>query len=178
MIGQSQFKSGNNIYPAVPELSTILHSPHFAGAVESILGEEYVLHAHRALHVAKIDQSFHQDTPEGHGPYRLHRPKFIMVMYYPYGSTFEMGPTAILPNGSYLQVNPDERVALGKSQGKLLGLTETKLNTLKTGQAFDDSPETTVVVDTKEEPAPTVSVTSSDEDDDTMSYFEKLAEEG
>ena len=49
---------------------------------------------------------------------------------------------------------------------------------LKTGQAFDDSPETTVVVDTKEEPAPTVSVTSSDEDDDTMSYFEKLAEEG
>ena len=134
--GQSQFKSGNNIYPAVPELSTILHSPHFAGAVESILGEEYVLHAHRALHVAKIDQSFHQDTPEGHGPYRLHRPKFIMVMYYPYGSTFEMGPTAILPNGSYLQVNPDERVALGKSQGKLLGLTETKLNTLKTGQAF------------------------------------------
>ena len=59
-----------------------------------------------------------------------------MVMYYPYGSTFEMGPTAILPNGSYLQVNPDERVALGKSQGKLLGLTETKLNTLKTGQAF------------------------------------------
>jgi hypothetical protein len=48
----------------------------------------------------------------------------------------------------------------------------------KTGQVFDDSPETTVVVDTKEEPAPTVSVTSSDEDDDTMSYFEKLAEEG
>ena len=47
----------------------------------------------------------------------------------------------------------------------------------KTGQAFDDSPVETVVVDTKEEPAPTVSVTSSDEDDDTMSYFEKLAEE-
>ena len=49
---------------------------------------------------------------------------------------------------------------------------------LQTGNAFDDSPSTTVVVDTKEEPAPTVSVTSSDEDDDTMSYFEKLAEEG
>ncbi len=49
---------------------------------------------------------------------------------------------------------------------------------IQTGQAFDDSPVETVVVDTKEEPAPTVSVTSSDEDDDTMSYFEKLAEEG
>ena len=40
---------------------------------------------------------------------------------------------------------------------------------------FDDSPETTTVVDTKEEPAPTVSTT--DEEDDTMSYFEKLAED-
>ena len=40
---------------------------------------------------------------------------------------------------------------------------------------FDDSPSTTTVVDTKEEPAPTVSVT--DEEDDTMSYFEKLAED-
>ena len=48
---------------------------------------------------------------------------------------------------------------------------------IQTGQAFDDSPVETIVVDTKEEPAPTVSVTSSDEDDDTMSYFEKLAEE-
>ena len=48
---------------------------------------------------------------------------------------------------------------------------------IQTGQVFDDSPVETIVVDTKEEPAPTVSVTSSDEDDDTMSYFEKLAEE-
>ena len=47
---------------------------------------------------------------------------------------------------------------------------------MKTGQAFDDSPVETVVVDTKEEPAPTVSVTTED-DDDTMSYFEKLAED-
>ena len=40
---------------------------------------------------------------------------------------------------------------------------------------MDDEPlDTTVTVDTKEEPAPTVSVTSDDEDD-TMSYFEKLA---
>ena len=34
----------------------------------------------------------------------------------------------------------------------------------------------TVTVDTKEEPAPTVEVTE-DEEEDTMSYFEKLAEE-
>ena len=60
----------------------------------------------------------------------------------------------------------------------------TRLNTVLSGTvntnvvsmtAFDDSPSETVVVDTNEEPAPTVSVT--EEDDDTMSYFEKLAEE-
>ena len=47
---------------------------------------------------------------------------------------------------------------------------------MTTAKSFDDSPETVSVVDTPEEPAPTVSV--SDDDDDTMSYFEKLAEEG
>ena len=47
---------------------------------------------------------------------------------------------------------------------------------MTTSKSFDDSPETVSVVDTKEEPTPTVSVT--EEDDDTMSYFEKLAEEG
>ena len=39
-----------------------------------------------------------------------------------------------------------------------------------------DEPVETVTVDTKEEPAPKVSVTDDDEED-TMSYFEKLAEE-
>ena len=47
---------------------------------------------------------------------------------------------------------------------------------MQTGSAFDDSPSTTTVVDTKEEPAPTVSVSNTEDDDDTMSYFEKLAE--
>ena len=39
-----------------------------------------------------------------------------------------------------------------------------------------DEPVETVTVDTKEEPAPNVSVAADDEED-TMSYFEKLAEE-
>ena len=48
---------------------------------------------------------------------------------------------------------------------------------MQTGSAFDDSPSTATVVDTKEEPAPTVEV-SSGEEEDTLSYFEKLAEKG
>ena len=47
---------------------------------------------------------------------------------------------------------------------------------MTTSESFDDSPKTLSVVDTPEEPAPTVSV-SDEDDDDTMSYFEKLAEE-
>tara|TARA_B100000768_G_C11048876_1_gene277483 strand:- start:40 stop:648 length:609 start_codon:yes stop_codon:yes gene_type:complete len=43
---------------------------------------------------------------------------------------------------------------------------------------MEDEPiVSTATVDTKEEPAPTPTVTENDEDD-TMSYFEKLAEEG
>ena len=39
-----------------------------------------------------------------------------------------------------------------------------------------DEPTETVTVDTKEEPAPTVSVTDDDEDD-TIDYFQKLADD-
>ena len=57
----------------------------------------------------------------------------------------------------------------------LSGIT-TVGNVTEMTNSFDDSPEVSVVVDTKEEPAPTITV--SEDDDDTMSYFEKLAEEG
>ena len=39
---------------------------------------------------------------------------------------------------------------------------------------MEDEPVATVTVDTKEEPAPTVSV---NDDEDTMDYFQKLAED-
>ena len=58
----------------------------------------------------------------------------------------------------------------------VLSGTTTVGNVVEMSTAFDDSPNTVVTVDTPEEPAPTISV--SDDDDDTMSYFEKLAEEG
>ena len=39
----------------------------------------------------------------------------------------------------------------------------------------DEPVVATATIDTKEEPAPTVTVTAEDDDEDTMSYFEKLA---
>ena len=58
----------------------------------------------------------------------------------------------------------------------VLSGTVATSNVVNMATSFDDSPEETVVVDTTEEPAPTVSVT--EEDEDTMSYFEKLADKG
>ena len=62
-----------------------------------------------------------------------------------------------------------------KSYGEL----KTRLDNVLAGTTVvgnvTDEPEVTVTVDTKEEPVPTVAV--SDDDDDTMSYFEKLANE-
>ena len=60
---------------------------------------------------------------------------------------------------------------------------KTRLDTVLAGtttvgnvtDVMEDEPVETVTVDTKEEPAPKVTVTDNDEED-TMSYFEKLAE--
>ena len=52
----------------------------------------------------------------------------------------------------------------------------TTLTTAATTTVEDEPVESTVTVDTKEEPAPTVAV-SDDDDEDSMSYFEKLAAE-
>ena len=44
---------------------------------------------------------------------------------------------------------------------------------------MEDEPTASLTVDTKETPAPTVTVSADDNDeDDAMSYFEKLAEDG
>ncbi len=61
-----------------------------------------------------------------------------------------------------------------------------RLNTVLSGSTFvgsattlmEDEPSTTVTVDTKAEDVPSVVETSVDDDADTMSYFEKLAEKG
>ena len=117
---QKMFRFGNNIYPGVPELAGVLQSPSVRGALTSILGKDYVMHAHRALHLYKgmgSEQGFHQDTPEGHGPVRFHRPRWAMILYYPNGATDGMGPTGVLPGGQYFQADPKEQPTVGETLG-------------------------------------------------------------
>ena len=83
---------GNNIYPGNANLGTMLATPTVRGALSSVLGPDYAMHAHRALHVSgNGDQGFHKDTPEGGGPVKHMRPRWCMIMYYPAGATLEMG---------------------------------------------------------------------------------------
>ena len=108
----------NNIYPTIPELGTVMRSPTVRGALQSVLGTDYVMHACRAFHNSdgrKSDQSFHKDGLEGHGPVRHHRPRWAMIMYVPLGSSLQMGPTAILPGSQYLSSTGEDWAAVNVS---------------------------------------------------------------
>jgi hypothetical protein len=41
---------GNNVWPAVPQLGDVLRSAVVHGGIQSILGENYVMNAHRHMH--------------------------------------------------------------------------------------------------------------------------------
>eukprot|EP01052_Picozoa_sp_SAG31_P036806 SAG31_NODE_4647_length_3070_cov_2.252777_1_plen_137_part_10 len=82
---------GNNIYPGNANLGSMLASPTIRGALTSVLGPDYGMHLHRALHVSSANDQgaqspqpsvlrvqrvvpihpvltntgFHKDTPEG-----------------------------------------------------------------------------------------------------------------
>jgi len=102
----------------IPELLTMVNSQTVAGALVSILGEDYA-HGHLgvsgcALHVSTgEDQIFHKDTQRA--VITGHRTRAAMVMYYPGAADVDMGPTAIVPSSHILA-----RDGLGLS----LGVTE------------------------------------------------------
>ena len=115
--------------------------------------------------------------------------------YWNYDKSEFEAPSALAEDDAELEAIWEKQYSLSEftapTNFKSYDELQTRLNTvlsgttkvgnvtdMQTGSAFDDSPSTTTVVDTKEEPAPTVSVSNTEDDDDTMSYFEKLAEEG
>ena len=76
--------SSNNIYSAMPELAKLFQGPTCVGALSSVLGPGYAMHAHRHMHVTGMNsfQQFHKDGQSGHGPVRHHRFRWAMIMYY------------------------------------------------------------------------------------------------
>ena len=53
---------GNNCWPGVPQLGQVMRSAVVHGGLQSILGEGYLMNAHRHMHNSSSqgDQSFHK----------------------------------------------------------------------------------------------------------------------
>lgn len=121
---------GNNILPRIPELHEILQCATVHGALVSLLGEDYLLHPHRAIHRSvpvdnpTLDLDIEADgTPMGKGSTaasvwhqdaqsplaraRHHVPRFLIGFYFPHDTPRKMGPTR-MQAGSYFWPSPQD----------------------------------------------------------------------
>ena len=83
----AKLNPGNNLLPAVPELNRIFADPVVRGALTSVVGPDYVMHPHRALHnnpPGSDAQRMHKDSYWGYlRRVRNHRCRWAMIMYVP-----------------------------------------------------------------------------------------------
>lgn len=106
---------GNNLVPRIPEIQQFFDHPVVKGALTSVLGEGYVMHAHRHGHFNRpgtSDGGWHKDNYWGNEKTRNHLPWSAMIFYYPQDVTPDMGPTEIIPGSQnrYIVAPKDETV--------------------------------------------------------------------
>jgi len=100
---------GDGILDAVPKLYDVYRHLQVAGALASLLGDDYQMHSHRHCHMnfpGTHSQSWHQDSTNQ----RHHQVRMVLAMYYPQDVTADMGPTVLLP-GSHFRNAPTDRMA-------------------------------------------------------------------
>ncbi len=122
-----EFNMGNNVLPRIAELQQVLDTPVIHGALQSILGDEYMLHPHRFMHASEpLDEAdrdlslngsehgapmgkgssgnscWHQDGQIPMSRARYHVPRLAMILYFPQDTPAERGPTRVIP-GTHLQ---------------------------------------------------------------------------
>lgn len=95
----------NNLLARVPAVQQVLDHHAVRGALQTLLGEGYVLGPHRYVHTTQPgsgDGGYHKDC-YGAGAWgcdhmlRHPRPTMLMGLYYPHDVTIENGPTCIIP---------------------------------------------------------------------------------
>ena len=97
---------GNNVLPVIPEIQAVFDHPVVHGAMQGVLGSDYVMHSHRYCHFnqqGSEGQNFHKDSYAGDEQIRRHRCRWTMAFYYPQDVTEDMGPTAVLPGSQYYE---------------------------------------------------------------------------
>ena len=97
---------GNNLLPAIPEIQEVFDHPVVHGAMQGVLGADYVMHPHRYCHFnqqGSEGQNFHKDSYAGDEQIRRHRCRWTMAFYYPQDVTEDMGATAVLPGSQYYE---------------------------------------------------------------------------
>jgi hypothetical protein len=97
---------GNNLLPAIPEIQEVFDHPTVHGAMQGVLGSDYVMHPHRYCHFnqqGSEGQNFHKDSYAGDEQIRRHRCRWTMAFYYPQDVNEDMGPTAVLPGSQYYE---------------------------------------------------------------------------
>lgn len=97
----------------VPELQTVLDAPEVAGAITSLLGQNYVLHAHRHCHPnfptepkgegQGLLMGIHKDGHAGGKRPRHRLPRWLILFYFPQDCPTEQGPTCVIPGNQYLR---------------------------------------------------------------------------
>jgi HEAT repeat protein len=96
----------------VPELNQIFADPLVRGGLTSVVGPDYVMHPHRALHnnmPGSDAQRIHMDSYWGYlRRVRNHRCRWAMIMYVPQATPLERGPTGLIPGSQYQSQRPDE----------------------------------------------------------------------
>ncbi|MBT5872290.1 MAG: hypothetical protein HOH43_02630 [Candidatus Latescibacteria bacterium] len=112
---------GNNILAKVPDLYGIMRDSAVDHALQSLLGQRYVLHPHRHCHLnpaGSKGQRQHKDSYEADENVRHHKSRWAMAFYYPQDVDEEMGPSSILRGSQYYM---DEIQAHGQPEIPLCG---------------------------------------------------------
>ena len=122
---------GNNILARIPMMHAVLNCSAVTGALTSLLGPDYLVHPHRAVHRSNPVASesahpiatdiradgtpmgsgstaasvWHQDAQSPLARARHHLPRHLIGFYFPHETPRSMGPTR-LQAGSYLWPHP------------------------------------------------------------------------
>ncbi len=95
---------GNNVLPRIPMVQQVFDDPVVRGALTSVVGPDYIMHAHRHCHINQAGSEgggWHKDSYWGYHKVRYHRNRWVMIFYYPQDVTLENGPTAVMPGTHY-----------------------------------------------------------------------------